>query len=330
MKKALLWIGVLISVALLAFSLRNLKLDEFWRVLQTANLWWIAPGIALYFMAVWCRAWRWAFMLRPLGAPLSANRLFSTIVIGYMGNNIYPARIGEILRAWVLRRNEGIAMPSSLATVLLERVIDGLVMVAFVLIGLPRVPSLSLEAARVIIIALIAFLGVIAVFFWFAAAPAMAERLSASIINKVAPVAARTPLMNMLSRFFAGAKSLSSPVDLAKIVLASVVVWLLETGKYWCLATAFGLSLPFDGLMLINGVSNLFTVIPGAPGAIGTFDAGGILAAEALGVPTSLASAYILVLHVALWLPVTLLGAFFMLRQGLHWADLKQAETAQI
>jgi uncharacterized membrane protein YbhN (UPF0104 family) len=81
--------------------------------------------------------------------------------------------------------------------------------------------------------------------------------------------------------------------------------------------------------MLVNGVSNLFTIIPAAPGAVGTFDAGGILAARALGVPESLASAYILVLHVALWVPVTVLGALLMLRQGLRWSDLRSAEAAR-
>lgn len=79
--------------------------------------------------------------------------------------------------------------------------------------------------------------------------------------------------------------------------------------------------------MLVNGLSNLFTVIPGAPGAVGTFDAGGILGATALGVPQSLAAAYVLTLHVALWLPVTALGAYFMIRQGLRWSDLQRAES---
>jgi hypothetical protein len=117
---------------------------------------------------------------------------------------------------------------------------------------------------------------------------------------------------------------------LGLIVVGTVLTWLLETGKYWCIAQAFDIQVDFVGLMLINGVSNLFTVIPGAPGAIGTFEYGGILATTALGVPTALASAYVIVLHVALWLPVTALGALLMLRQGLRWADLRKAEVARV
>jgi glycosyltransferase 2 family protein len=331
MKRSFFWIGILVSILFMGLALRGLRLDAFWADVQNAALWWVLPGIALYFVAVWFRAWRWAFMLRALPgvdrSRITANRLYSTVVIGYMGNNIYPARIGEVLRAWVLRRNEGVPMPSSLATVVLERVIDGLVMVAFVLIGLPSVPTLSAQAASVITLALAAFGIVIGVFFWFALAPQTAERLAAAIVNRALPERLRTPVLGLVSRFVEGAKSLRSPVDLGLIVLASAITWLIETGKYWCIAQAFGIELTFVGLMLVNGVSNLFTIIPAAPGAVGTFDAGGILAARALGVPESLASAYILVLHVALWVPVTALGAFLMLRQGLRWSDLRSVEA---
>jgi uncharacterized protein (TIRG00374 family) len=333
MKRTFFWIGILISIVFMGLALRGLQLDTFWADIQNATLWWVLPGIALYFVAVWFRAWRWAFMLRALPgvdrSQITANRLYSTVVIGYMGNNIYPARIGEVLRAWVLRRNEGVPMPSSLATVVLERVIDGLVMVAFVLIGLPSVPSLSTQAARVIAVALAAFGLVIAVFFWFALAPKAAERLAAAIVNRLLPERLRKPVLDLVSRFVEGAQSLRSPIDLGLIVFASIVTWLIETGKYWCIAQAFGVDLTFVGLMLVNGVSNLFTIIPAAPGAVGTFDAGGILASRALGVPESLASAYILVLHVALWVPVTVLGALLMLRQGLRWSDLRSAEAAR-
>jgi uncharacterized protein (TIRG00374 family) len=320
-KRILFWVGVLISIAMLVLALRGLHLDEFVRDLRDAQLIWLVPGIVLYFVSVWFRSWRWSLLLRPLGAEVPARRLFPVVVIGYMGNNVYPARIGEVLRAWVLRRNEGVSMTSSLATVGIERVLDGLLMVAFVMIGLPAVPSLSAQAWPAAIAAATVFGAAIGVFVWMAYAPATAERMVSSVA-RLAPARLRSGLIEFGKRFIAGAAGLRNPVEAAKIVGASLITWIIETGKYACVAQAFGLSLSFIGLMLVNGVSNLFTVIPGAPGAVGTFDAGGILATEALGVSKGLASAYILVLHVALWLPVTLLGAALMLRQGLHWADL--------
>ncbi len=327
MRRWLFWFGIAISIIFLSLALRGLKLDEFIRDIQQADLLWILPGIALYFLAVGVRAWRWSYLLRPM-KRLPAPAIFPVVVIGYMGNNIYPARIGEILRAYVLRRNEGVSMSSSLATVLIERIMDGIVMLAFVLIGLPRVPNLSQAVVNGVIIAGGLFAIATLAFFWLALYPHVADRIAHAVITRIVPQRFQQSLLGMTQKFVQGAQALRSPRGLLVIAASTVIVWLLETGKYWCVARAFDLGLPFDGLMLVNGVSNLFTIIPGAPGAVGTFDAGGILGVTALGVSATTAAAYVLTLHVVLWLPVTALGAYYMLREGLRWSDLQKAEEA--
>ena len=130
--------GVAISVVFLWFSLRGLHLQAVWHYIQVANFWWILPAVAVYFAAVWARTWRWHYLLRPLkSVPL--KRLFPIVCIGYFGNNVYPARAGEVIRAFVLRRNEGISVSASFATIIVERVFDGLVMLLFVFFALPFV-----------------------------------------------------------------------------------------------------------------------------------------------------------------------------------------------
>ena len=114
MKRIYLGIGVAISAVFLWLALRGLELSEVWRDLQTANYWWLLPGVVVYFMAVWVRTWRWDYMLRPL-KHIPLRRLFPVVVIGYMGNNIYPFRAGEVLRSYVLRRQEDVSMGASLA-----------------------------------------------------------------------------------------------------------------------------------------------------------------------------------------------------------------------
>jgi hypothetical protein len=260
---------------------------------------------------------------------LTTRQLFPIVVIGYMGNNIYPARIGELLRSYVLRRDHGVAISSSVSTILIERIVDGIVMVAFVLIGVQVASNVSELVTRVIGLASAAFGLATAVFIWFALAPRAAEQLARVVIVRVVPHRFQESLLGIVQRFVQGARSLRSPRDLIVIVALTVLVWLLETVKYWFVAQAFRLTVPFAGLMLVNGLSNLFTIIPGAPGAVGTFDAGGILGMTALGVERSLAAAYVLTLHVVLWLPVTLLGGYLMLREGLRWSDLRQAEEAK-
>lgn len=327
MRRRLTWIGVALSFVFLLIALRGIDFEEFWRDVQQANPLWLLPGVGFYFLAVAVRAWRWSYLLWPL-KRVAPGRLFPIVVIGYMGNNIYPARIGELLRAYVLRRDQGVPISSSLATVLIERITDGIVMIGFVLIGLQAVPNAGARAGQVIAVAAALFAAASAVFFWMALAPARTNRLAEALIARFVPHRFQEPLLGVVHRFVQGAQSLRRPRDLALIVASTVVVWLLETMKYWCVARAFDLALPFDGLMLVNGLSNLFTIIPGAPGAVGTFDAGGILGMRALGVDQPLAAAYVLTLHVLLWLPATLLGAFFMLREGLRWSDLRKVEEA--
>ncbi len=329
MRRWVFWVGVLISVALLIVALGGLNLSEVWLDLQQANLIWLAPGVSVYFVSVAVRSWRWGYLLRP-ARPLSIRQLYSVVVIGYMGNNIYPARIGELLRAYVLRRRHDVPMAFSLSTVFLERIIDGLVMAAFVLIGLPRVPNLAPQVLNVVAVLSVLLVAAISVFFALALAPHTAEKLAGAVINTLAPRRFRPRLMAFASRFVQGAQALRRPADVLAIVLSTVLIWLIETLKYWFVMHAFGLEarLSYMDLMLVNGAANLFTVIPSAPGFVGTFDLAGIGTLTALGVERAAAAAYTLVLHAVLWLPVTALGAFFMLREGLRWADLRQAETA--
>ena len=96
------------------------------------------PGVAVYFVAVWARAWRWHYLLKPI-KPIPTRVMFPITCIGYMGNNIYPARAGEVLRAVVLKRREGVPISASLATIIVERIFDGVVMLAFVFVNLTAI-----------------------------------------------------------------------------------------------------------------------------------------------------------------------------------------------
>ena len=94
MKNWKFWIGLLISAVLLYFALRGLDFGKMWEVLKTAQYIWLIPGIAVYFVAVWVRAWRWHYLLRPLKKIPTAT-MFPVVAIGYFGNNVIPARAGE-------------------------------------------------------------------------------------------------------------------------------------------------------------------------------------------------------------------------------------------
>ncbi len=319
-----LFIGVLISVVFLWLALRGLHLSDVWVSLRSADYVWLIPSIAVYFVAVWARTWRWDYLLRPI-KRIPLGRLFPVVVIGYMGNNVYPFRAGEVLRAVVLRQREGVAVSSSLATVVVERVFDGLVMLLFVFVALPFAPLPSDSIRLVVILGSVLFLGALLVFLAVAAVPARFMRLAEWLVGRFVPHRLRTSLLSFAERFVEGLLSLRDPRNLAMIFLTSVVIWLLETVKYWFVMHAFDFTVSFFALMLMNGIVNLATTLPSAPGYIGTFDGPGIAVLTLYGVDPAVATAYTLTLHAALWLPITLLGIYYMVRTQLHWTDIGRA-----
>jgi uncharacterized protein (TIRG00374 family) len=328
MNKALtrwqLWLGILVSAAFLWLALRGLKLDDVWQALQVGNYWWLIPSVGVYFLAVWARTWRWHYMLLPL-KNISLRRLFPVVVIGYMGNNVYPFRAGEVLRSYVLRRQEEVSMSASLATVVVERVFDGLVMLIFVFVALPLAPLPNDNIRTVVIAASGVFFAALLLFFALAAMPERALRFAEIISNAFVPERLRQPMLDITARFLDGLASLRSFRGVLMIFGTSLVIWLLETVKYWFIMQAFPFEVSFFALMLMNGVVNLATTLPSAPGYIGTFDAPGIAVLEMYGVEVAVATAYTLVLHAALWLPITLLGIYYMIRFGLGWSDFDRA-----
>lgn len=326
MKRWQLWLGLLISAVFLWLALRGLQLRDVWAQMLAADYVWLLPGVVAYFVAVWARTWRWDYMLRPL-KQIPIRRLFPVVVIGYMGNNVYPLRAGEVLRSYVLQRREEVPMSASLATVIVERVFDGLVMLLFVFVALPFAPTPGSAERSIVIIASLGFFAALVVFFALAAMPERALRLVAFLTTWPVRLPERTTarIVGLAERFLFGLESLRQFRNVLMIFVTSIVIWLLETLKYWFVMQAFPFEVSFFALMLMNGIVNLFTTLPSAPGYVGTFDKPGIDVLVRYGVAPQIATAYTLVLHAALWLPVTLLGVFYMARAGFGWSVFSQA-----
>ena len=328
LKRWQFWLGVAISAVFLYLALQGLDLAEVWYHMRTARYGWLLPGVAIYFFGVWARTWRWHYMLRAIKS-IPLLRLFPVVCIGYMGNNIFPARIGELLRAYVLRQTEDVPISSSLATILVERIFDGVTMLLFVFVGLPLAPSIPGNWRQFVIVFSLLFFGALGFFFFLAASPQRTQIAYSWVIDRLLPARLREPVRGFADRFLEGLYFLRSPRDVLMIFLTSLVVWLSETMKYWFVMHAFDFEVSFFVLMLMNGVVNLFTTIPSAPGYIGTFDEPGIEILKAFGVNENIAAAYTLVLHAALWLPITALGIWYVWRMSLSWQDLSEASRVR-
>lgn len=316
-----IWLGVAISAVFLYLAFRKVDFSLVWEYLKQARWSWVFLGLVFYFFGVLLRAWRWQVLLNPL-KHLPVRRLFPVVAIGYMGNNVYPARAGEMLRSVLLKSKDQVDISGSLATIVVERLFDAIVILGLVLLNLRQLTAMPAAADWVrsiqkgALIGSAVFLLLLLIFLAMVLFPLQTQKVSAWVINRLVPSRLRASLNGIVARFITGLSSLRSLLDTLKVLLLSIAIWTCETGLYWGIMRALGLNLSFMTLMLLNGVVNLVLLVPAAPGGLGTFDAACKAMMLLFGIGSELALGYTLLLRAALWVPITLLGALFFLREG--------------
>ena len=315
------WLGLFISAVFLWLAFREVDFTLVWEKLKTTNLTYVLLGIASYFISLFIRTWRWRVLLLPM-KPISVLRLFPVLSAGYMANNVYPARAGDILRTVLLRRKEDVPISASLATIIVEHLFDGIAILALVLLNLGQLTRFAPNSQWLAIIEKGAFwLGlvfglVLLIFIFLVILPEKMRVVSDWVINRLVPTRLREELKNIIIKFSDGLRVLRSPLQSLLVLLQSVTIWIVETGLYWGVMKAMGFDLAFQSLLLIVGVVNLVLLVPAAPGGLGTFDAATKSMMEVFGVSPENALSYALLLRAALWVPVTLVGAFFFVKEG--------------
>lgn len=320
-------LGVAISLVSVVLAVRGLEVGQVVNALAGATYVWLLPALALYFAGVWVRAIRWRYLLQPLQA-VSSRRLFPVVVIGYMANDVLPARLGELARCFVLRRREGIPQTAALATVLLERLMDGVTMLAFVGLALPLLPF-SPALVRLVAGAGALFGVVTVTLVVLVTRPVLAAALLA-LVTRPLPEAAGERIRTLGQTFLSGLAALGGAGATLRIFALSCAAWLLEAGMYFTLMFAFPLTPNAPLAVLTTAVANLGTLIPSSPGYVGVFDFIGRSVLGQFGVPQATALAYVLVVHAALVVPITLLGFYYAWREGVSLTRLNGTNGTSI
>ncbi len=326
-KWVLVALGIGISLVFLWLAFGNLELDAVLGYIRQVNLALLALAVLVFILSVVLIAWRWGFLLRAVGhVPL--GYLSQLVMIGYMGNNVYPFRSGEVLRVVLLQHHHQIPVAKSATTVVVERVFDGLVMLTFIIVALRFVDVSSPEIQAMVNVASVVFLVAVAVFFALAFRPDW-MRAALRLVERLLPARLAKLVDQIGEGILSGLESLRSPKDLAGAVFASFASWLVHAVVYWLVAAAFGLRLGYPVMLLAVGMVNLAGLIPASPGQIGIFEYFGGLALIAVGVPREQAKAFALVTHVVVWLPATVLGFYYLIRQGLGWSAITHARELE-
>ena len=318
-------IGIGISAIFLYLAFRGQDFREIGAALRETSIWWVIPALVLYFAGVYLRATRWRILLRSVAPTATTNQLFPIVVIGFMANNILPLRAGEIVRSVVIGREFGVRKTSALATIAVERIFDGITMLGFLAFSMIFV-SLTSELQSLAILSFIIFAGLLLALVLLTFGGDVVTRLLQLVLGPL-PDRVGTRVEQMAESFLSGLGVLKSRRDLAKVVVTSIGAWLLEASMYYLLAIGFGAQVRdvMNGAvtLLTTGVANLSTLIPGAPGYIGQFEYGVKLVVNgAFIIPEHNALAYAILVHAALYFPITILGLVEWFRRSLSVRDL--------
>ena len=312
-------VGVLVSVLSLLISVRSFDPGSIWSALRMAHYPWVVPAVLLYLGALGARTLRMRVLFQR-ERTIPFKEILATMSMGRGANNIYPFRVGEIVRWALFSRLNHVSGSLALASILIERVFDGLTMLLFLVIVIfaGGIPAEWRDVAwGALALFGVALLGIYALVLW----PRRIQQIAQWFIQRFVPAQFRTRLVETVDHLILSFATIKSIRSLTWVLLCSIIVWSFETAMYRTMMIAFGFGVDFHRLMLMSAAANLATSLPSAPGNIGTFDGAVILTLKPV-IGESMAIAYITLLHAVLWSTETFAGLFFMWRTGTGRGEL--------
>jgi uncharacterized protein (TIRG00374 family) len=325
----------LLAIALLGWFLRGANLGDVWQHVRSARISLLILALAFVAATFWIRTFRWQQLLRPIGRT-RFRTAFRAGVIGFAALSILPARVGDLLRPYLVARQDGLPFTSAFATIVMERVLDliaVLVLMAVYVWGFadtstwnPRLLApIQLSAA----IGGAAAVGLLAIMWVLASHP---ERIGALVhsTDRVLPRRVALTLGELARTFSSGFAVAREPRGFFLALLWSFPLWLVIAAETWAVTRAFGIDMPFAGTFLLQMFLVVGVAVP-TPGGIGSYhEAYRFGVTSFFGAPNDQAVAAAIVVHAIAFLPVLLVGVLFMAQDGLSLGRLKAlAGTAQ-
>jgi uncharacterized protein (TIRG00374 family) len=320
-------IGVAVSVGFLAWLLSGTDLAKVSGALVGADYRLVALSLVLVFVALWLRAIRWRYLLSPF-RDIPTPRLFRMTVIGYMANSLLPALAGELLRCYLIGRNEGVEKATVLGGIAVERVVDGLTLLGLLALAMLVVPFDAEWLGGLVTAALVMFFGAALVFGVVIARPKSARRLIGRALRPL-PRRIRPRMERVMAGFLDGLSVLASPRIALGVIVTSVLGWAVDFVVMFPLLWAFGTTASPDVVAVSTAVGNLGTAaVPASAGGIGPFE---FFTAQALvlgGVDPTIAAAFALLRHFSFIGAVVGVGLVFLWLENLRPAFLAEPEKA--
>ncbi len=321
-------VGIILSLAFLVLALRGVDPAEVWHHLRRANYAWFALSVATVTATFPLRTVRWRILLAPSAGPAPWMPTWHATAIGFMANNVLPARAGELVRSYAATRLVGVPFSTALASVAVERVFDGLVLVLLLALAIasPDLPSGATVGTRSPAVLAAGgaalFAGVLLFLLALVRNQARVLPVAERLLRRVMPARLHAAAVRVLHNLTAGLAVLHSTRDLLRVLVWSLVVWLVNAASYVFAFHAFGLAVPATAALLLQGVVAFGVAVPQAPGFFGVFELGVRYSLAVYGVAPDAAVSFAVSTHLGWFVPITIIGLVILARTGLRLHDL--------
>jgi len=311
--------GILFSGVCLFLALRSIEWRSLRDVLLSTRLDQFALSVVCTMASHYVRAYRWKFILRPVKA-IGTNSLFSATCIGLMANNLLPARLGEVVRAYVLGREQQVSKTAAFGAIVYERVVDVFSLLGLLWLALLRVPGPDwlTQGGRTLLILNAAAFGVM---FWAVRRRQRCLAIATRCVD-ILPNRWRFRLRDQLTAFVDGLGAAGALAAMAPIAATSVVVWGCAVASTWFCLSALSMPVPASASLMVVVVVAMGTMIPSAPAYLGTLQYACILALAFFQVGKTDALAFSLLFHASQFVPTTAAGLWFLSRTPLRLREL--------
>jgi uncharacterized protein (TIRG00374 family) len=323
------WGGMAVSAFFMALLLGKMDFKQLGAALCSADYRFILLAITCTFFSYFLRAVRWRYLLiSEKVIPLSS--LYPATIIGYMANNLLPARLGEFIRAYVLAEREGLETPAVFASLVIDRLFDGFTVLLILVVTLfsLRLPQGMTDAESALKVGGgITFLlyGVV-LFFLFLLKRRTAETLSlVGRVLKPFPRSLSDRLITLLGSFVEGIRISPRTSHVSALLFSSLLIWAFAVLPVDMILQGFGIRLPLTASMFILVLLVFAVMVPASPGYIGTYHYACFQGLSLFGIPQTTAISIALVIHGTSFFPVIIAGFFHLWNDRVSLAGVREA-----
>ncbi|MCU0643772.1 MAG: flippase-like domain-containing protein [bacterium] len=318
-------LGLLVSIGFLFLAFRQLDFHQMKQAFSLAKYWLLIPSLIIIFTSHWLRSLRWQYLLNPV-QNVPVRNLFSALLIGYAANDILPAHLGEFLRAYLVGRKRNIAVSATMATIVVERIVDILSLVfimALTLIIYPFPGWVKKSGYLMFAFAIGLFVFLVLMKIYTNATMKFLQRILKPLPHKL------TEKVESLSRsFLDGLKPMNSRLDYLIIFILSILIWACYWGVLYLNFYTFNLVADYDlnmtaGLVLLV-ITTISVVVPSSPGYIGTYHWLCQVSLELFQVPRAVGLTYAIVVHAINFFPVFFVGFILAWKEGIKLSKVQK------